>query len=332
MSQLYDRKYKLVVGQPKDIIYTGEIKEIDLLNIDAVQRNEFVSDYRLDVLKAIEIVDLQIEAEISGNTSTGSQAAAIIKIYNLSDQSRAIIENVNNYVTLNAGYAQDEELAMIFSGQVFDFNTEKQGVDMVTTLKCKDGYTPNNSIRIAHKFPKGGNYEEVLTYLADVFANNGIPTGQLELIDVGENRQTFVQLRSPKETTLLRGLTIKGFLRQIMDTVCNSLGYVWYITNGRLFCHPKGFTKTVELYEFSTDQMLSIRRSGNQTTATSTGKGVEGVKIVTFLDGRLDNDKRIRVTGNINENFNGDYKVVSKSHSLNYRNGQWITTIECKKA
>ena len=332
MSQLYDRKYKLVVGQPKDIIYTGEIKEIDLLNIDAVQRNEFVSDYRLDVLKAIEIVDLQIEVEISGNTSTGSQAAAIIKIYNLSDQSRAIIENVNNYVTLNAGYAQDEELAMIFAGQVFDFNTEKQGVDMVTTLKCKDGYTLNNSIRIAHKFPKGGNYEEVLTYLADVFANNGIPTGQLELIDVGENRQTFVQLRSPKETTLLRGLTVKGFLRQIMDTVCNSLGYVWYITNGRLFCHPKGFTKTVELYEFSTDQMLSIRRSGNQTTATSTGKGVEGVKIVTFLDGRLDNDKRIRVTGNINENFNGDYKVVSKSHSLNYRNGQWITTIECKKA
>lgn len=328
MSLLYDRKYTLTIGQPKDIIYTGEDITVDLLKIDATTRNEFVSDYRFDLLKAVEITDLQIEVDIQGNTTTGNQAGCIIKVYNLSDQTRALIEDINNYVTLNAGYAQDSELALIFSGQVFDFFTEKQGVDMVTTLKCKDGYTPNNSIRISRKFIKGENYAQVLTYLAEVFEVNGIPTGQLELLDVGVARQTYIQLRSPEETVLRRGYSATGFLRQIMDNVCNSLGYVWYITNGRLFCHPKGYTKTVELYEFNTDQLLSVRRKGTQSGATSTGKGDEGIKVVTFLDGRLDTDKRIRI---LNGEFKGDYKVITKSHSLNYRNGQWTTTIDCKK-
>lgn len=337
MSLLYDRKYRLVVGRPDNIIYTGD-NNLNVGVVDTIKGFPIYDiNYRTEEGEGVELTDLQIIADVAGNSNTGKQAGCVLKIYNLSDETRAIIENENNYVLLEAGYAQDEELKLIFSGQIFSFSTEKQGVDTVTTVYCKDGFTPNNGIRVSKTFPKktqvnGGDryttYEDVLLSLVDIFKQNGIPTGFLELQPVQDPRETFIQLATPSEVKLLRGYSAVGFLRQIMDNVCNSLGYVWYITNGRLFCHPKGYTKMVELYEFNTDQLLSIRRTGDQTVSTSTGKGDVGVKIVTFLDGRLDVDKMIRVT---NGQYQGDYKVLSKSHSLDYRNGGWTTTIECKK-
>ncbi|AKO60919.1 baseplate hub [Pseudoalteromonas phage H101] len=329
MSLLYDRKYRLVIGQPSNSIqYTGEVSSVNLETLGVFSPTNYVNDYRFEYGGGTEITDLQIIADVAGNSNTGKQAGCVIKIYNLSDETRAQIEDVNNYLILEAGYAQDDELKLIFSGQIFNFNTEKQGQDLVTTLQCKDGFTPNNGVRVAKTYAKGLTYADVLYDLTRIFADNGIPTGQLEMEPLLADRQTYVQLRTPQETILRRGYSAVGFLRQIMDNVCNSLGYVWYITNGRLFCHPKGYTKMVELYEFNTDQLLSIRRTGDQTVSTSTGKGDVGVKIVTFLDGRLDVDKMIRVT---NGQYQGDYKVLSKSHSLDYRNGGWTTTIECKK-
>lgn len=350
MSLLYDRKYRLVVGEPDNIIYTGDTN-INVGVVDTIKGLPLYEDYRTEDGTAVEITDLHFEAEISGDSNTGNQASCILRIYNLSEDTRSVVEKLNNYVILNAGYSGDQELAMVFSGQVFDFNTEKQGADLVTTLKCKDGYVPNNGVRISKVYPKtftgADGKEKYLTYgdvledLADIFSRNGIPTGQLvtspedkgytetDLSLITDNKQLFQQLLAPADVKLLRGYSAIGFLRQIMDKVCNSLGYVWYITNGRLFCHPKGYTATVSLYKISTDQMLSIRRTGSQQPTTSTGKGDEGVRIITFLDGRLDTDKRLEV---LDGQYAGDYKIISKSHSLNYRNGQWLTTIDCKKA
>lgn len=337
MSLLYDRKYRLLIGRPDNIIYTGD-NNLNVGVVDTIKGFPIYDiNYRTEEGAAVEITDLQIIADVAGNSNTGNQAVCVLKIYNLSDETRAIIENENNYVLLEAGYAQDEELKLIFSGQVLKSNTEKQGQDLVTTLQCIDGFTPSNGIRVSKNYHKKTvvsgterytTYEDILLDLVSIFADNGIPTGFLELKPIQDPRQVFVQIAAPSEVKLLRGYSAVGFLRQIMDNVCNSLGYVWYITNGRLFCHPKGYTKMVELYEFNTDQLLSIRRTGDQTVSTSTGKGDVGVKIVTFLDGRLDVDKMIRVT---NGQYQGDYKVLSKSHSLDYRNGGWTTTIECKK-
>jgi len=333
MSLLYDRKYRLRVGRPDNIIYTGSSgANVNIGIVDTVQGFPLYDDsYRTEKGEGVVITDLQMIADVSSNSNTGNQAACIIKVYNLSDETRAILENENNNVILEAGYAQDEELKLIFSGQIFSYTTDKNGQDMITTIKCKDGFTPNNGIRISKYYSKTtGNrpttYEDVLTDLVKVFATNGIPTGFLELGDITSDRQTYVQLRSPRETILGRGYSTVGFLRQAMDNVCNSLGYVWYITNGRLFCHPKGYTQMVELYEFGTDQLLSIRRTGDQTVTTSTGKGDSGVKIITFLDGRLDTDKMIRITDG---KFQGDYKILTKAHSLDYRHGAWTTTVDC---
>lgn len=328
MSLLYDRKYSLIIGKPKTIIYTGQDTTINLDTINVTERAEYVTDYRLEDGSAVEITDLQIVATVTGSASSSSQSGCVVKILNLSEETLSVISQENNYIVLSAGYAQDDELVMIFSGQVFEYTTDKEGENLVTTLKCKEGYTPTNAVRIAKKFAAGLTYADVLIDLANEYARNGIPTAQLELESIIEFRQTYVQLRTPRETVLKKGFSAVGFLRQIMDNVCESLGYVNYITNGRLFVHPKGFTRTIESYQFTTDQIKSIRRTGSQVGNTSTGKGDRGVKITTFLDGRLDTDKRIEI---LDGTYQGNYKIISKSHTLDYRNGGWTTVIECKE-
>ncbi len=328
MSLLYDRKYSLIVGKPKTIIYTGQDTTINLATINVSERTEYVTDYRLEDGSAVEITDLQMVATVSGNSTSSSQSGCVVKVLNISEETLSIIEQENNYVVLSAGYAQDDELAMIFSGQVFDYTTDKEGENLVTTLKCKEGYTPTNAVRIAKKFAAGLTYADVLLELANEYARNGIPTAQLELESINEFRQTYIQLRTPNETVLKKGFSAVGFLRQIMDNVCESLGYVNYITNGRLFVHPKGFTKTIESYQFTTDQIKSIRRTGSQKGNISTGKGDRGIKITTFLDGRLDTDKRIEI---LDGTYQGNYKIISKAHTLDYRNGEWTTVVECKE-
>lgn len=328
MSLLFDRKYNLTIGTPTTVVYTGETSEI-VENGTVDVRDEFVTDYRLTDVNAVEITDLQIEADIKGNSNSSAGAnshTACIKIYNLSDDTRAIIERVNNYVILNAGYAQDPELKMVFTGQVASFETQRHGQNLITILYCKDGYTPVNGMRIAKAYPENTTYGDIFTDIAKIYANNGIPTGLIELGVEDLFRQDYVQFRAPDSTPLINGYSAIGFAHQVLTSLTGAIGYVWYIANGRLFIHPKNYTRVVEQFEFTSDQMKSVRKAASQTSNVSTGKGVDGIVIRTFLDGRLDSDKRIKV---LDGQYAGEYKIVAKHHNIDYENGPWDTTVTC---
>ena len=62
-------------------------------------------------------------------------------------------------------------------------------------------------------------------------------------------------------------------------------------------------------------------------SGNSLGTGITGVKIVTFLDGRLDTDKRVKV---LDGEYQGTYKVITKAHELDYEGEAWSTTLTCK--
>ena len=362
MTLLFDRKYNLTVCLPPSLV------EVDIFSPpleEGTTQSNFVNnqDWRTVSKKnAVSITDLQVQATINSNSnSTSSTSKTTISIYNLSKRTINIIAKTNNYVILEAGYAQDKELIMIFSGQVESCTTIRQGQDLITKLVCTDGYTPNNYIKINKKFPRekeNGDphtYGDVLNYLVKQYENNGITTGDLitdwaniasrevpvpNSTNVLENKviakrdipQDYVQLPAlknmPANTPTYMGLVLTGYLHQALDKVCSQMGYVNYITNGRLFVHPKGYTRMVEQFELSTRIMKSIRPMASKTTGGSAGKGVEGISIVTFLDGRLDVDKSIKI---LDGEYQGEYKVITKVHKLDYEGSAWETELTCTK-
>ncbi len=390
MTSLFNRKYKLTVVFPKKENYslteaspleegytpTFWQKGADFRTVPATEGVSSVTSNYTEVFgekttefnttkqagyrnnkedNALEITDLQIVTNISNNSNTasGSGGNTTIEVFNLSAHTRDLVEQDNNSIILEAGYAEDEELVMIFSGQVMSSYTERRGTDLVTYLTCGEGYAPNNSIRISKKFREDYTYADVLYYLADVYAKNGIPTGDI-IVDWSEgtvggrsslfadNNKTLAEkvavqvyptlpvlIARPNQTKLVTGYSAIGYLHQVLENICKQIGYVSYITAGRLFIHPKGFTKTIEEYEFTSAQMKSIRRMSDKTTNSSTGKGISGVRITTFLDGRLDIDKRIKV---LDGQYAASYKIISKTHTLDYERGAWDTTITCTVA
>ena len=356
MTILFDRKYKLSIGQP-DTIKGVLVSRPTLKEASTKIYWQSLEDWRtVKVKNAVAITDLQMQASISGtsnNSSTSGGSSTTIKIYNMAKATREIVERVNNYVILEAGYAQDEELPLIFSGQVESFDTTREGQDLVTTLLCKEGYSPNNSIKVSKKFDKDTTYGDVINYLASVYEDNGIATGDI-VIDWSEGEHTGrvsplvnttgtqilaakaipqdfaqipVMLARPANSKLVNGYSVFGYLRQALENVCKQIGFVCYITNGRLFVHPKGFTKTIEEFQISSSILKSIRKTESKATGSSLGTGITGVKIVTFLDGRFDTDKRIKV---LDGEYQGSYKVITKTHELDYEGDAWSTTLTCK--
>ena len=242
---------------------------------------------------------------------------------------------------MSAGYAQDEELRLIFVGQVETVDTVKQGKDLVTTLRCKDGQTPTNSVRVSKSFPRTNTYGDVIDYLVGVYAENGVATGEVvtsystlpqgfqSVASLPQDYPNLLAVRySPSKAPLVSGYSVTGYLHQALEKICKQLGYVNYITNGKIHVHPKNWTKTVEQYEFNSTQMKSIRPLASTATNSALSKGVDGIRVTTFLDGRLDIDKRIKI---LDGKYAGEYKIVTKHHTLNYESGGWDTTITCNK-
>jgi hypothetical protein len=358
MALLYDRKYSLVIGKPstmEDRFDTLVIR--DGTSVPVFQQEGV--DYRTtNKLNAVEITDLQIQVSIKGNaTSSASSGGCVIKIFNMAKSTREIVETLNGYVILSAGYAGEGKLPLIFSGQVENFDTRRSGENLITELHCKEGYSVNGSIKVTKSFPRTSTYGDVLHYLAGIYEENGIPTGDIvddwsgeeagdrstKLIlskgvlgnkvlaakaDPQDYEQIPVLLKRPANTPLLGGYSVMGYLSQALEKVCSQMGYVSYITNSRLFIHPKGYTRTVEEFEFSSKQMKSIRKMGSKTGGGSQGKGVDGIKITTFLDGRLDIDKRVRI---MDGEYAGSYKILTKAYNLDYEQGSWDTVVTCKQ-
>lgn len=352
MTLLFNRKYTLTIGLPDR--FPEVPRSIALKEAFTATEWQSGSDWLKTTVEgtAVEITDLQVIANIrSTSNSSNSSTSTTVKIYNMASSTRDIVERINNYIILQAGYEQDEELTMVFSGQVTDFETTREGQNLVTTLKCSDAYSPNNSVRVSKNFKKDQTYSEVIQYFIEAYAENGVPLGDFvddwgstidpstrsvsandSVVTANAEPQNYIQLpvitNRPSNTRLLNGYSAVGYLHQVLNNICKQIGYVSYITNGQLFIHPKGFTKMVEQFEFTSDQIKSIRKLGSQTTNSSLGKGIEGVKIKTFLDGRLDIDKRVKI---LDGDYAGTYKIITKEHNLDYEVGAWDTIITCKE-
>lgn len=323
-APLLKRKYSLVIGTPPVATITSK-----LVTEDEVIGNLLIpssQDYRTETNAAVEITESDITARI-GSKAKSTNSGTTISIYNLSPETLSIVEKVNNYVILKAGYFSDREIGVVFTGQVKSFHTQREGSDLVTKLVCGEGYIPNNSVRLSKSFPEKTTADTVFRYMIDRYKDSGVPLGQYTPQAKDEDIVDYVQLQRPEQTVFEMGYSLSGFLINELKRLCKSVGYVNYIVNGRLFIHPTSFTKVVERFKVATDSIYSVRKSSSSTGTTNSKIDV-GIDITIPLDSRFNIDKQMEVTDGL---FKGVYKITSCSHNINYRSGVYETNCSCKQ-
>ena len=155
----FNRKYELLIGLPPRMVPRSRSEYINqsygsLFSSNNIVPTDVVFDYRKED-RAVLINDLHFEADIKalGDKTNNQGSNATIKIFNLSPETLQIVSQKNAKVILKAAYEGISRTPIIYTGQVKECFTEKEGVNSVTTIQCTDGYTITSGLKVSKSFP-----------------------------------------------------------------------------------------------------------------------------------------------------------------------------------
>jgi hypothetical protein len=153
-------------------------------------------------------------------TSQKEPSPAEITIWNLSKDSRAALESARLPVELSVGYSG--QIFRIFSGDLLDASTQRQGVDLVTKLQLQDGAGRYRSARVNESLAPGTPLSAAIQAAATAL---GLPLGNLA-----------AHLTNVRGTTqaLQKGFALVGSAQEQLTKLLKLAGYGWSIQDGQL--------------------------------------------------------------------------------------------------
>ena len=163
--------------------------------------------------QAVIIRDLRFSFAINKDNDKTSNKL-VLKIYNMNNQTRQLVERVNNSVILKAGYADDLGPVTIFTGTVISAWTIKEGNDVMTELQVRDGALPLRTTKISISYAPDIS---AVTVLKDVANSFGLPVKPLP--------------ESIQDKPYKRGYAFCGKTEHAMNEICKYLGLTWSIQN-----------------------------------------------------------------------------------------------------
>lgn len=231
-----------------------------------------------------------------------------IAIYNLTQASRAWIENVRRAATkkvfLFAGYQQDTRL--IFSGEYFYAWTERKGPDLVTTLQSISGLS---LFQRAHmEFSGFNNAYQVYNAIVAKLATFGLVAGYM----------------SPKVQSLLTNAVYtkpyadSGAVTRVLDNLVRRFKLKWSVDSGQLNIYdPSDYEDQSEFFLSSDTGMVGF--------PSKTDQG--GWKVSSLLNPELVPGKKVLVRS---KEFKADteLKIVKLTHVGDTLEGEWRTELE----
>lgn len=275
---------------------------------------------------------LRLQASIDKNNTNSNTNNASIKLYNISKEDLAFITTTvkKRLVSLRAGYQsvinnafEDEfdALPEIFSGDVVNIVSQRQGPDIVTTITAKDSASSLRNVNISKTFPKGKNKKDAIKEIVSswgtvAFTNNSISSGS--------------KFKSPSFTS---SYTAYGSISNVLSELTKDEDLVWHITSSVFYLISKTEPKLVREIIVSSDNIVNEVTPVQNSNLNA--KTPQGLNVKLFLDGAIDTDTSIKLNG-VDDiqgtSVDGDYNVRTIKHYLDTRGNNWFTelTVEAR--
>lgn len=182
--------------------------------------------YRLRVENTL-ITDLDINFTIE-RTLKRQPNTAEINVINLSPDSRAAIEEKGTAsVTLEAGYK--DRISLIFSGDLRDVHTERDGATIITKISSGDGEKKHRTARVNKSYAPGTTIKKVIRDCAQAM---GVGVGNLNALG---------SVEFPKAgATFPTGTTLSGYVSDELYAILRSAGLEYSIQDGKLQIVTRG--------------------------------------------------------------------------------------------
>lgn len=341
MSNLYNRTYSLVVleqtveyvnrmGSPTPVAL-GEFSFPSTTPTFNDGNPEILPDQQLPIVEekvtksgtGVDIRGLHMEARIaSANKDSSTSSRSTIKIYNLSPQTRVLVEKENAYVILSAGYNGDN--GIIFKGNVVRYETVKEHPNVVTTLYCEDSNIILRTAKVSNSWEPNTTYGDIIRDIADRMQSEaGIAKGVIEVSVANDSGIPIADFKLAKG-----GFSFQGYLSQLLDELCDQFDLVWYVTLNELYIHPKRWKAYVALFDLRADIIKSIRPEQDKSSDKPTIGKPTGLKIQTFLDNRFKVGDAIRIGSDVADGrYQGNWKITEVEYDLSYEKDSWDVSV-----
>lgn len=318
MARNYNRKYKLIIGNPpyKKSITTTPIIVPPLLSKSGT--GETIPQYTTTTIPqdAIEITELQMTANITKGVK-GDEVSSFT-LNNCHEDTIAKAQKEHAIVMLFAGYEDDlPDLPLIYSGQITSAVEESNGTENVLKIQCK-GAADSLKTKVSVNYPAGSKVKDVIVDLAKRIPNTVVGVTALDFL--GDHQ-------------INNGLSLYGNIGKNIDRVIKDYNGEWNIENGAIIIKPKRVVKDsndfktlmVKKYTITDNLIKQITFMNDKNGKTDAAPSKRrGVKVSTFL---LPIKLSYPITID-NEKYKGDYKVTSVRFNLDYRGNSWDVELE----
>ena len=308
-NYLFDRVYELTIGNAK------EPKE----KIRAVTSAPLASDFTVVTLDAISLTKPRMAARITSTKEArgASIAPCTISLYNLAPSTKAKIQQGYS-VQLKAGYRSQGYIPLLFSGQIVNTFTRRQGADLITEIICGDASFAISNFRIGGAIPKYQTYLDVLNQMLSSAKDFGTPVAKIN---------TTVPEAERLNVMLDKGYSYDGFLFKELAKVCEEVRYRSYMSLGTLHVEPRERPTTAKVIQIRPENIKGQVQAQSSTNRVPDTDNVDktGIKLITFLDGRIALPRFIDIVDR--EDYNGTYQPTEVTHTLDTEGKPWDTEI-----
>lgn len=166
---------------------------------------------------AIRVENLRVSFDVQKDVKTSANHATV-KIYNLSQDTRAKFHELTDQIIVRAGYA-DESMDEIFHGDLISVSHPKDGADIITVIEANDG---QGALRNSFSSVSYGENTGVGQVMRDLSKQMGIPI------------KTQDYLKTIGADKFLNGFSFNGRTKDALDKVAARAGLEWSVQGNQL--------------------------------------------------------------------------------------------------
>lgn len=138
----------------------------------------------------------------------------VLRIWNLTNDTRAKIEKSDTLLEIYAGYKENGGAVKIFRGTVIIAQTTDEGKDVVTELRLADGEIALRDSIVSVSFEPNADGRRIIETLVNAM---GLTLSFGENVEIG---------------TYANGFSYVGYAKDALTSVCNAFGCDWSVQNG----------------------------------------------------------------------------------------------------
>ena len=250
-------------------------------------------------------------------TDSEDPNTCIYSVYNLGVGTRSILEKLDEFGFVKAGYTEADNVETIFIGNITDTTTKYESPEIITQVTISDGEKQLNDKKVSVSYSAGAKVEQVLD---DIVKKLDLPV-KVDVKKLGINK------------LFNTGYSFTGNAKTAIKRLSEYAGLDWSVQNGEIKFTKQGMSDGSKLVFLSPETGLiktpeKIKVKDNRRKRNSE---LDGWKITSLLQPKAEPGGDIQVSS-VATGENRIFRIIDVQHDGDTFEGNFQTVMTVLEA